>query len=153
MTQTEQQEILPAEESLDGIVWEILGQTYRPKQRTEESMAWHATLPPGTFVPPHVHPTQHEYLYVLEGTLDFWLDGETKTAKVGDLAKLAMGIPHGIYNNSQETAKALLWVAPTGKLWDLFEGIHRLDPQTGEAVAALAAEHEVEFLPPPEGSA
>jgi quercetin dioxygenase-like cupin family protein len=117
---------------------------------TEDSFAWHATLPPGTFVPPHIHPTQHEYLYVLEGTLDFWLDGETKTADVGDLAKLAKGIPHGIYNNSQETAKALFWVAPTGKLWDLFEGIHRLDPQTGEAVAALAAEHEVEFLPPPE---
>lgn len=147
---TDQQEVLPAEQSVDGIVWEILGQTYRPKQVTEDSFAWHATLPPGTFVPPHIHPTQHEYLYLLEGTLDFWLDGETTKAEVGDLAKLAKGIPHGIYNNSQETAKALFWVAPTGRLWDLFEGIHRLDPQTGEAVAALAAEHEVEFLPPPE---
>ena len=46
----------------------------------------------------------------------------------------------------------LFWVAPTGKLWELFQGIHDLDPQTGEAVAALAAQHEVEFLPPPDAA-
>lgn len=152
MTRTERLEIQPADGSVDGIVWNILGQTYVPKQVTDESFAWHATLPPGTFVPPHIHPTQHEYLYVLDGTFDFWLDGETSSAQPGDLAKLPMGLAHGIYNNADQTATALFWVAPTRRLWDLFEGIHRLDPQTGEAVAALSAEHEVQFLPPPDAS-
>jgi quercetin dioxygenase-like cupin family protein len=141
--------ITPGDEGLEGLEWHILGQIYVPKQRTDASFAWHATLPPGTFVPPHVHPGQDEYLYILSGTLDFWLDGETKAAGQGDLAKLPKGIPHGIYNNASEPATGLFWVAPTGTLFELFQGIHALDPQTGESVAALAAQHDVNFLPPP----
>ncbi len=68
--------ITRANEGLDGIVWNILGQTYVPKHLTEHSFSWHATFPPDTFVPPHIHPTQDEYLYILEGRLDFWLDGQ-----------------------------------------------------------------------------
>jgi quercetin dioxygenase-like cupin family protein len=150
MSRTEELGITPGADGLQGISWNILGQTYVPKQLTDESFAWHATLPPGTFVPPHIHPTQNEYLYILEGTLDFWLEGETSAAVPGDLVRLAKGRPHGIYNNSQETAKALFWVAPTRSLFELFQGIHALEPQTGETVAALSAQHEVEFLPPPE---
>ena len=52
--------------SLDGIAWNILGQTYKPLQITESSFSWHALLPPGTFVPPHIHPTQDEFIYVFE---------------------------------------------------------------------------------------
>ena len=63
--------ITRANEGLDGIVWNILGQTYVPKHLTEHSFSWHATFPPDTFVPPHIHPTQDEYLYILEGRLDF----------------------------------------------------------------------------------
>jgi hypothetical protein len=47
---------------VDGIVWNILGQTYVPKQVSENSFSWHATFPPGTFVPPHIHPTQDEFI-------------------------------------------------------------------------------------------
>ncbi|MGL4291390.1 MAG: cupin domain-containing protein, partial [Phreatobacter sp.] len=34
---------------IDGIVWNIMGQTYVPKQLSEGSLSWHATFPPGTF--------------------------------------------------------------------------------------------------------
>ena len=53
---------------LDGIVWNILGQTYVPKQVCENSFSWHATFPPGTFVPPHIHPTQDEFIYMLRAS-------------------------------------------------------------------------------------
>src|SRR5262249_40069453 len=59
--------ITKAGTGVDGIVWNILGQTYVPKQVSESSFSWHATLPPGTFVPPHIHPTQDEFIYMLEG--------------------------------------------------------------------------------------
>ena len=52
--------ITKAGTGLDGIVWNILGQTYVPKSVSESSFSWHATFPPGTFVPPHIHPTQDE---------------------------------------------------------------------------------------------
>ena len=54
-------------EGLDNIAWNILGQTYVPKQVSERSFAWHATFPPDTFVPPHIHPTQDEFIYMFEG--------------------------------------------------------------------------------------
>ena len=62
--------ITKANTGLDGIVWNILGQTYVPKQLSENSFAWHATFPPGTFVPPHIHPTQDEFIYMFEGRID-----------------------------------------------------------------------------------
>ena len=144
--------ITRANEGLQGISWNILGQTYVPKHVTEHSFSWHATFPPGTFVPPHIHPDQDEYLYILEGKLDFMLDGADTQATPGDLVRLAMGIPHGIFNKSGQTAKVLFWVSPSRRLYDLFWAIHNLKEQTPDAVVALAAEHNVHFLPPPPGA-
>jgi quercetin dioxygenase-like cupin family protein len=150
MTASTGPDVLAADQSLDGIEWSILGQTYRPKQVTERSFAWHATLPPETFVPPHVHPTQDEHVYMLEGELTLVSPGdEDRTAGPGDLVRLPMGRPHGLYNRSGATLTCLFWVAPTAKLYDLFVAIDALDEQTPDAVVALAGDHEVEFLPPP----
>jgi quercetin dioxygenase-like cupin family protein len=84
--------ITRANEGMQGISWNILGQTYVPKNCTEHSFSWHATLPPGTFVPPHIHPDQDEYLYMLEGKLDFMLGGAEAQATAGDLIRLGMGV-------------------------------------------------------------
>ncbi len=138
-----------ANEGLDSISWNILGQTYVPKSLSEESFSWHATFPPGTFVPPHIHPDQDEYLYMLEGKLDFMLGGAEAQATAGDLIRLGMGVPHGIFNKSDQTAKVLFWVSPTKKLYDLFWGIHSMAEQNPADVVALSAKHEVDFLPPP----
>ncbi len=100
--------ITRANEGIQGISWSILGQTYVPKHVTEHSFSWHATFPPETFVPPHIHPDQDEYLYILEGQLDFFLDGAETQATPGDLVRLPMGKPHGIFNKSGRTAKTLV---------------------------------------------
>ena len=110
---TEVAGITRANEGIQGIAWNILGQTYVPKSRTEHSFSWHATFPPGTFVPPHIHPDQDEYLYILEGRLDFFLDGAEEFATAGDTVRLPMGKPHGIFNKSQQNAKTMFWVSPT----------------------------------------
>ena len=134
---------------IDGITWSILGQTYVPKQLSESSFSWHATLPAGTFVPPHIHTSQDEFVYVLEGRLDLVLDGRDFVATAGDLIRLPMTIPHGIFNKSDQTAKCFFWVSPTRKLYDLFWGIHSMKEQNPPDVVALAAKHDVVFLPPP----
>ena len=139
--------IQPANTGMDGITWNILGQTYVPLQRTEASMAWHATLPPGTFVPPHIHLTQDEFVYVLTGTLEMDSGPNTSRAGPGDLIRLPKGQPHGLFNRSGATTTCLFWVAPTGRLWDLFVAIDNV-PDPAEVVR-LAGLHEVEFLPPP----
>src|SRR5262245_8922381 len=134
---------------IDGIVWNILGQTYVPKQVSENSFSWHATLPPGTGVPPHIHPTQDEFIYMLEGRLDLLLDGKDYFATAGDLIRLPMNVPHGLFSKSDQPVKCLFWVTQTRKLYDLVWGIHSMKEQTAPGVVALAAKHEIVFLPPP----
>jgi 5-methylphenazine-1-carboxylate 1-monooxygenase len=143
-------DVISSDASIDDIVWNILGQTYRPKQLTERSFAWHATFPPDTFVPPHIHPTQDEYVYVLEGELTLAVGAADRPAGPADLVRLPMGKPHGLFNRSGAHVVCLFWVTPTARLYDLFVAIDALADQTPEAVVALAGEHEVEFLPPPE---
>jgi quercetin dioxygenase-like cupin family protein len=134
---------------IDGISWNILGQTYVPKTLSESSFSWHATLPPGTFVPPHIHPSQDEFIYLFEGRLDLVLDGKDFVAQPGDVIRLPMNIPHGIFNKTEQTVKCFFWVSPTRKLYDLFWAIHSMKEQNPPDVVALSARYEVMFLPPP----
>jgi quercetin dioxygenase-like cupin family protein len=141
--------VTPADAGLDNLEWNLLGQTYVPKSLTEQCFSWHATFPSGTFVPPHIHPKQDEYIYMLSGRLDLLLDGTDAVATSGDLVRMPMGIPHGIFNKNNATAKCLFWVCPTRSLFQLFVELHNLKEQTPEALIALSAKHEVDFLPPP----
>lgn len=138
-----------ANEGIDAITWNILGQIYVPKTLSEDSFSWHATFPPGTFVPPHIHPTQDEFIYMLEGRLDLVLDGQESHALPGDLIRLPRNVPHGLFNKSDTPVKCLFWVAPTGRLYDLFWAIHSMKEQNPAEVVALAARYEIDFLPPP----
>lgn len=142
--------ITRAGEGVEGISWNILGQTYVPKEVSEDSFAWHATFPPGTFVPPHIHPKQDEFIYMLEGHFELVLDGREVKAGPGDLIRLPRGIPHGIFNKSDQTVKCFFWVSPTRRLYDLFWAIHSMKDQNPAEVVALSARHEVDFLPPPD---
>ncbi len=142
-----QSSVIAAADGIGGMAWDVLGQTYVPKLHNADLFLWHATLPPGTFVPPHVHPAQDEFLHIVEGRLEFWLDGKETSGGAGDVVHLVRGIPHGIYNRSQSTVRTLFGVAPSRGLYALFTAIDRVtDPAE---VVRLAALHEVEFLPPP----
>ena len=109
--------------------WNILGQTYIPKSLNEQSFSWHATFPPGTFVPPHIHPTQDEFIYMLEGRLDLVLDGKDFVATAGDLIRLPMTIPHGIFNKTDQTVKCMFWVTPDPQALRPVLGIHSMKEQ------------------------
>ena len=130
----------------EGVVWNILGQTYYPKAVCETTFAFETNSDPGQFVPVHVHPTQDEFILVQEGELDLKLDGVWSKAKAGDLVRMPAGIPHGYFNKSDKPARALFWVSPARKLKELFEALHDLEDV--QRVVELSAQHEVDFLPP-----
>jgi quercetin dioxygenase-like cupin family protein len=135
-----------ASEGLNGVVWNILGQTYTLKEESDASMGWHALLPPGTFVPPHIHPAQDEFIYMIEGKLDLELGDQKSSASPGDLIRLPMNEPHGLFSNGPGPVRCLFWVAPARKLRALFDKLHNLaDPAE---VVRISAQHEVNFLPP-----
>ena len=53
-----------------------------------------------------------------------------------------MGIPHGIFNKSEQPTKCFFWVTPMRALYDLFWVIDSMKEQKPDEVVALAAEHE-----------
>lgn len=138
--------ITPAGKSATPTVWNILGHTYYEKSNCASSFSFETFDPPGTFVPPHIHPMQDEFIYMLEGTFDLYLDGKWVKAGPGDLVKMPMGLPHGYYNRTDQPTRAFFWVSPARQLKELFDQLHNLtDP--AEVVRRSAA-HEVDFLPP-----
>jgi quercetin dioxygenase-like cupin family protein len=131
-------------DSFDGRKWTILGQPYRPLHLTPSALIMHAEFGPGSFVPTHVHDTQDEVLHILEGVLEFELEGRTIKAGVGDTVSLPMGIAHSLHNRSDALTRALVVVSPTGRMYDYMIAISGLsDPAE---VVRLGAEHEIRFV-------
>lgn len=132
--------------------WNVVGHTYTPKLLSPNAFIWHAQIPAETFVPPHIHPTQDEWITVLTGQLEVEFghdvgDLTTHQASAGDIVRMPMGKSHGIFNRSGAEATCVFGVAPSRKLFDLFTALDGVtDP--GELVR-LSALHEVDFLPPP----
>ena len=138
--------ITPAGGGQDGVAWNVLGHRYWLKAECETSFCFETFDPPGTFVPPHIHPTQEEFIYVLEGVFDLQLGTARVQAKVGDLVRMPRGVPHAYYNNQAVPARALFWVSPGGRLRALFDKLHDLTDL--EEAVRLSRLHDVEFLPP-----
>ena len=141
-----------AKDGLDGTAWNVVGHIYTPKLLSDNAFTWHAVIPAETFVPPHVHPTQDEWIYMLEGELEVDLGFESGNvtahkAGPGDTVRMPMGVAHGIFNRSGKEATCVFGVAPSRKLFELFGALDGVtDP---EELVRLSALHEVDFLPPP----
>ncbi|MGC0224505.1 cupin domain-containing protein [Pseudooceanicola nitratireducens] len=139
--------VTTADGSVEGKQWNVVGHTYTPKLHSENAMIWHAVIPDGTGVPPHIHPTQDEWIVMLTGTLEVAFGDKVVKAGPGDTVKMPMGIAHGISNVSGAEATCVFGVAPSRKLFDLFGQLDGVtDP---EELVRISAAHEVDFLPPP----
>ncbi len=131
---------------LDGVSWNILGQVYTPKLISPECFAWHAVFAEETFVPPHTHADQDEYLYPYDGVIDLLVGGQRQTALPGQVAVLPRGVPHAFFNNTGKCVNALFWAAPAGKLVQLYRRIHNVG-HPGRVVS-IAPQYGVVFEPP-----
>ncbi|ATG45491.1 Cupin domain protein (plasmid) [Phaeobacter piscinae] len=139
--------ITKASEGIQGMSWTVVGQTYVPKLLSNDAFIWDAVLPADTFVPPHIHPTQDEWISVLAGELEVEFLGDVHKAGPGDTVRMPKGEAHAIFNRSGAEAHCIFGVAPARKLFDLFI---ELDGVTDPAeLVRLSALHEVDFLPPP----
>ncbi|AFO89571.1 cupin domain-containing protein (plasmid) [Phaeobacter inhibens] len=139
--------ITKASDGIKGMSWTVVGQTYVPKLLSNDAFIWDAVLPADTFVPPHIHPTQDEWISVLAGELEVEFLGDVHKAGPGDTVRMPKGEAHAIFNRSGAEAHCIFGVAPARKLFDLFIELDGVtDP---EELVRLSALHEVDFLPPP----
>lgn len=139
--------ITAAGEGQGAVAWNVLGHRYFLKAESDDCFCFETIDPPGTFVPLHVHPTQDEFIYVLEGLMDLQLGDARLQARPGDLVRMPRGLAHAYYNNQTVAARALFWVTPARRLRELFDQLHDL-ADIDEAIR-LSRACEVDFLPPP----
>ena len=141
------QGITAAGEAVGGKRWNVVGHTYTATVLSENVFIWHAHIPDDTFVPPHIHPTQDEWICMLSGNLDVEFGDQVHSAGPGDTVRMPMGVAHAVFNRSGQEATCIFGVAPSRKLFDLFGALDGVtDP---EELVRLSALHEVDFLPPP----
>ena len=116
------------------------------------------TWPPQVGPPPHIHHTQEETFYVLQGEMEFVTDGTTTRATVGSIVRIPRGVLRDYRNVGPEPAKVLVLFAPGG-FEEFFEEVGELvtdksappqDPPDVERLVAAAAKYGAEIPPPPQ---
>ena len=146
VTAKEIDHILNEVKPIGGMVWNVMGQIYIPKKLDETRFWWEAIIPEETFIPPHSHSTQDEFLYLTEGELELVLDGKGGRAIPGKIIPFPRYSNHALFNNSGKTAKGVFWAEPTNKLFDLFKAIHNV--ANPHEVVRIADTHEIHFQLP-----
>ncbi len=126
----------------------VVGDIYRFLATGEETNGkyamWEAIVPPGSGPPPHVHSREEEAFYVLEGEITFHFSTERILARAGDFATIPTGTLHSFKNESDQSAKMLITIAPAGLEQMFFEVGTPL--QQGATNAPHPTKEEIEKL-------
>lgn len=105
---------------------------------------WTAEADPQWIAPPHKHHECDEAWYVLEGELEFQIDGELITAKAGDMVWGKKGLSHTYRNPSSEPARYLLIMTPKTKA--LIDAIHAAEDRSWAALQNQFARFDATLL-------
>jgi quercetin dioxygenase-like cupin family protein len=106
--------------------------------------------------PIHVHTSEDETLYIIEGKMQAIIAGEQYVLQSGESIFLPRGVPHQLMNQSGASARYLLLCTPGGFEGFLSDGGHTLAsgevPQPPSAadierMKAAAPKHGIALLP------
>ena len=75
------------------------------KQTNGDFAVIETVVMPGCGPPLHTHHREHESFFVLEGEIEFTVDGKVVAAKAGSLVHGGKGIPHRFVNPGSRPAK------------------------------------------------
>ena len=77
---------------------------------------------PGGGPPSHIQTREFEGFYILEGELDFNIDGQKVTAKTGTVINIPPNLVHNFKNNTNNIVRILVIISPAG-LEKMFEEV------------------------------
>lgn len=109
------------------------------------------TTPPQGGPPLHAHKVQNEWLYVLEGSFLFEMDGRQTEGTAGDCVFVPHGVPHTFQNIGGSSGRLLAVVEPAGLepfFRDLAEVCKQGLPDMAK-ILPLFGKHGQELLGPP----
>ena len=104
-------------------------------------------VPLGMGPPPHRHDWDEAY-YILDGEIDFVIEGDTVTSKRGDFNYLPRGTIHGFKGSSDSPARVLIFAAPAHGsefFHELSEQI-RKTPDDLAKIPLIGRQHGIEFI-------
>lgn len=108
-------------------------------------------VPPGGFVPAHLHTKEEEGYFVLEGELTLTIGEDTRTLAAGDFGHVLPRTIHGYANTSSAPVRFLAWTVG-GPIDEFFEAMSqnvKRMPQDAPAMAEITARFGVQMMGPP----
>jgi quercetin dioxygenase-like cupin family protein len=107
------------------------------------------TLGPAT-IDYHVHNKMDETLCVVEGTIEFIVEGTKFLRPAGSVAFIPRGLHHGFTNPGPGKAKVLIFFSPFGSQHEYFRALEKLfaaPTLDTAAVQALQKRYDQELVP------
>ena len=104
-------------------------------------------VPLGMGPPPHRHDWDEAY-YILDGEIDFEVDGESVKSGKGDFNYLPRNTVHGFKGASASPAHVLIFASPAhGSEFfrELNEEVHSL-PEDGAKIPEIGERHGIHFM-------
>jgi quercetin dioxygenase-like cupin family protein len=92
--------------------WGVFAQVSGPRDGLVGIVAIEATFLPGKCHDFHRHPGQEEVIYVIEGTIEQWLEQEKRVLSAGDSVVISASAVHATFNDGDEAAKILAILSP-----------------------------------------
>jgi quercetin dioxygenase-like cupin family protein len=107
-------------------------------------MAWHK---PGEGPPDHMHSSQEEMFFIVEGTYELTVGGQTSTVSPGTIVFIPRNVVHRFKNVGDGTACMLDWSLPGGQD-RYFKAVSELAVSggfTGEKVMEISKKFDTNF--------
>lgn len=119
-------------------------------EASETGHAWslfEEVIPPGMGPPCHSHDWDEAY-YILDGEIDFEIEGETVRSRRGDFNYLPRNTVHGFKGASAEPARVLIFAAPAhGSEFfrEISAEVQNL-PADAAKIPAIGERHGIHFI-------
>jgi len=102
------------------------------------------TGPPRLIAPLHLHHSDDEAWYVLDGTLHVQVGNHVVEARPGSGVFVPKGTPHTYWNPAPEAARYLLIM--TSNIYRLIQEIHAMPDRTAPLLRAVFKKYDSELL-------
>jgi len=103
--------------------------------------------PPGVGIPMHVHENEDEVFRILDGTMEFIVEGKSTILNPGDTIFLPRQVPHSFKVVGESNARAIVTIVPAG-IENMFEQLCELPagPPDMEKVFAICNSFGIKFI-------
>lgn len=101
---------------------------------------------PGVGIPPHVHTCEEETFLILEGEVEFFVDGKTTVLGPGTTLFGPRDVPHGYKVVGDRPCRMVFTVTPA-TMEPMFDELAAIDPPDPEKIGSVCDSYGIRFLP------